>query len=113
MQFNKVLELGLGNVVCVMAASIILYLLFEYPFKRLVDLSVAPYLSHDDVLHLHYVRRKANSPTSVSIKARTESAIQADSGRTSDYSEGRQGKPVIGVENVDRHDSFNVRDSFD
>ena len=35
-QFNKVLELGLGNVVCVLFVSIFLYLLFEYPFSRLI-----------------------------------------------------------------------------
>ena len=39
-QFNKVLELGLGNVVCVMVASFGLYLLFEYPFRRLIEFSL-------------------------------------------------------------------------
>ena len=44
MQFNKVLELGLGNIVCVMIISIFLYLLFEYPFSRLIQLTLLPYL---------------------------------------------------------------------
>ena len=56
-QFNKVIELGLGNVVAVMVASIFLYLLFEFPFKRLIQFSLLPYCSHDEVMKLHYVRR--------------------------------------------------------
>ena len=64
-QFNKVLELGLGNVVCVMVAAVFLYLLFEFPFKRIIDFTLLPYCSHDEVLHLNYVRRKANSPMHV------------------------------------------------
>jgi len=64
-QFNKVLELGLGNVVCVMVASILLYLIFEFPFKRIIDYTLLPYCSHDEVLHLVYVRRKTNSPTNL------------------------------------------------
>ena len=56
-QFNKVIELGLGNVVCVMVAGIMLYLLFEFPFRRLIQFSLLPYCSHDEVMKLHYVRR--------------------------------------------------------
>ena len=62
MQFNKVLELGLGNVVCVMVAGVFLYLLFEYPFKRIIDFTLLPYLSQDEAVHLLFVRRKVNSP---------------------------------------------------
>ena len=61
-QFNKVLELGLGNVCCVMLASFMLYLMFEYPFRRLIEFSLLPFCSADEEMHLHYVRRKANSP---------------------------------------------------
>ena len=57
--FNKVLELGLGNVVCVMAAAFLLYLMFEFPFKRLIEHHLLPLVSHDDVYHLSYVRQKA------------------------------------------------------
>ena len=51
------LELGLGNVVCVMLASVFLFLLFEYPFSRLLQITLLPYFSHDDVHELVYVRR--------------------------------------------------------
>ena len=61
-QFNKVLELGLGNVVCVMIAAFFLYLLFEYPFRRVIELTVLKYVSHDEVYNLHHVRRMVNSP---------------------------------------------------
>ena len=61
-QFNKVLELGLGNVCCVMLASFMLYLMFEYPFRRLIEFSLLPFCSADEEMYLHYVRRKANSP---------------------------------------------------
>lgn len=64
-QFNKVLELGIGNVVCVMFASILLYLIFEYPFKRIIDFTLMPYCSHDETLHLRYLRRKFNAPFNV------------------------------------------------
>lgn len=65
-QFNKVLELGCGNIICVMAASIVLYLLFEFPFKRIIDFTLLPYLSHDEALHLGHVRRKANMASKLS-----------------------------------------------
>ena len=61
-QFNKVLELGLGNVCCVMIAAIFLYLCFEYPFRRIIEFTLLPYCSHDDELHLLYVRLRSNSP---------------------------------------------------
>ena len=61
-QFNKVLELGLGNVCCVMIAAIFLYLCFEYPFRRIIEFTLLPFCSHDEELHLLYVRQKSNSP---------------------------------------------------
>merc|ERR1712062_633334 len=61
-QFNKVLELGLGNVVCVMVAAIMLYLMFEYPFKRLIEFTLLPFFSHDETLYLTYLRRQVNLP---------------------------------------------------
>ena len=57
--FNKVLELGFGNIVCVMIAAFLLYLLFEFPFKRLIEHTLLPWVSHDDVYHLAHVRQKA------------------------------------------------------
>ena len=62
------LELGLGNVICVMMASAVLYLLFEYPFRKVIQYTLLPYVSHDEVLQLVYVRRKANSVKSPSAK---------------------------------------------
>ena len=56
-QFNKVLELGLGNVVCGMVAAIMLYLMFEYRFKRLIEFTLLPVFSHDETLYLTYLRR--------------------------------------------------------
>lgn len=59
-QFNKVLELGLGNVVAVMVAGLCLYLLFEYPFRRLLELTLAPYCCTDEAMRLSYNRQIAN-----------------------------------------------------
>ena len=59
--FNKVLELGLGNVCCVMIAAFLLYLLFEFPFRRLIEYTLLPLVSHDDIYHLSHVRQKANA----------------------------------------------------
>ena len=59
-QFNKVLELGFGNIICVMTASLLLYLMYEFPFKRIIDFTLLPYVSHDEVYHLGHVRRNAN-----------------------------------------------------
>ena len=44
-----------------MVASIALYLLFEFPFKRIIDYCIMPYCSQDETLHLFYVRRKAKA----------------------------------------------------
>lgn len=87
-QFNKVLELGIGNVVCVMFASILLYLIFEYPFKRIIDFTLMPYCSHDEALHLRYLRRKFNAPyhngqSAPFMDQRKGSKIQMDSNDTS------------------------------
>ena len=57
--FNKVLELGIGNVVCVIIAAFLLYLIFEFPFRRLIEHTLLPYVSHDEIYHLAFVRRKA------------------------------------------------------
>ena len=62
LQFSKVLELGLGNIVCVMVAAMMLYLMFEYPFRRLLEFTVLPYCSHDQELYLTYLRRQVNVP---------------------------------------------------
>lgn len=70
-QFNKVLELGIGNCACVMGAAIILYLCFEYPFRRVLEFTLLPFCSHDEKLHLSYVRMKANSPMNKAMGAET------------------------------------------
>lgn len=49
--FNKVLELGIGNVACILVVSVLLYLLFEWPLRRLNQIYIYPYLSHDEILH--------------------------------------------------------------
>ena len=80
-QFNKVLELGLGNVVCVMVAAIMLYLMFEYPFKRLIEFTLLPFFSHDETLYLTYLRRQVNLPkhNEMSISNKSDgSMIQID-----------------------------------
>jgi len=55
-----------------MVASIALYLLFEFPFKRLIDYSIMPYCSQDETLHLFYVRRKAKSPSCSKMSIHSE-----------------------------------------
>lgn len=125
------LELGLGNVVCVMVASIFLYLLFEYPFKRLIDISLLPYLTHDDVLELVYVRRQIGAPLNhEDIKPKAYSpSMQVPNSLTStgeSVQYGMQGKP-INISNVESEvlthnsqgkkvresdDSFNNRNSY-
>jgi len=56
-----VLELGLGNVIFVMAASLTLYLLFEWPFRNLLTLALLKKCSYEDSLHLAYLRRKLSA----------------------------------------------------
>lgn len=124
-QFNKVLELGLGNVVCVMVAALGLYLLFEFPFKRIIDFTLLPYVSHDEVLHLHYVRRKLNAPNINILKlSGKQSFLDNDSMIQSEIKFNHLKSPNIHVETVERQQSFgdyhdegrngqNLKDSFD
>lgn len=78
-QFNKVLELGIGNVVLVMIVSLILYLLFEYPFKRLFELSLIKFCSFEDSFLLAYLRRNMNKikqvPTNADKEVTTVGAV--------------------------------------
>ena len=53
-QFNKVLELALGNIVAVMVCGIFMYILFEYPFRRALELTILPYCSSDKAMRLHH-----------------------------------------------------------
>lgn len=126
-QFNKVLELGLGNVVCVMVAGTFLYILFEFPFKRIIDFTLLPYFSHDEVLHLNYVRRKASSPTVNDLKVSGKSGSIANESFIS--SDLKKNGPQVHFDNVDNrsfsdysksspdnhinHRGFTNRDSFD
>ena len=55
--FNKVLELGIGNVVLVMAVSLALYILFEYPMRRLGEMTLLKCLKVDDDIFVAFVRR--------------------------------------------------------
>ena len=64
-----------------MVAAFFLYLLFEYPFKRIIELTVLKYVSHDEVYNLHHVRRMVNSPSSqiqVSIDNLKNSRLEAE-----------------------------------
>ena len=47
-----------------MVAAFFLYLLFEYPFRRIIELTILKYVSHDEVYNLHHVRTMVNSPQS-------------------------------------------------
>ena len=53
-QFNKVLELALGNIVAVMIGGIFMYILFEYPFRRALELTLLPYCSSEKAMRLHH-----------------------------------------------------------
>jgi hypothetical protein len=53
--FIGVQELGIGNVICVMMAGLTLYLLFEFPMKRLLQWSVLPAISSDKRKHSYFV----------------------------------------------------------
>ena len=53
--FEVVLELGVGNVICVMVAGIILYLLIEFPLKRIIQWSILPAISSDKQKHSYFV----------------------------------------------------------
>ena len=100
LQFNKVFELGLGNVVCVMVASICLYLVFEYPFSHLIRITLMPYLSSDDVMELAFVRRLVYLEES--SKAENNVSLKEVNKFSSSLKEllSRQGKPII-VEDLD------------
>ena len=118
-QFNKVLELGLGNVVCVMVASILLYLLFEFPFKRLIQYTLLPYVSHDEVLHLVYVRRKANQygDESPSVRLLSQNgekhAIHVENLDSVGSSAFKKGSRQMQRSDTNGLEQFSPRDSFD
>ena len=59
LSFNNVVEYGFGNTISVMIVAFSLYHVFEFPFRRLIEYSLLPFVSHDDIYHLAYVRRKA------------------------------------------------------
>lgn len=61
------LELGLGNVVLVMIASLGLYLLFEYPFKRMLELTLLKSISLEESLLLAHVRRNMSSSKTATL----------------------------------------------
>jgi hypothetical protein len=52
--FFGVQQLGIGNVICVMMAGLALYLLFEFPFRRLLQWSVLPKISSDKRKHSYF-----------------------------------------------------------
>jgi hypothetical protein len=52
--FNKVIELGVGNVICVMAAGLVLFLFFEFPMHRMLQWTVYPKISADSAKHTYY-----------------------------------------------------------
>ena len=51
----SVLYLAIGNITSVVAACFPIYLAVEHPFKNLLQVSIMPYLSHDDVLKRKYM----------------------------------------------------------
>ncbi len=90
-----------------MVASIFLYLLFEYPFKRLIDIFLIPYLTHDDIHELVYVRRQIGAPLNHEVEQKRSHLLQVpDSLTTSEDSKTlllKQGKP-INISNMDSSD---------
>jgi hypothetical protein len=63
-----VLYLGCGNVLSVLASSLVIYLIVEHPLKRLVDLMIVkPFLSHDELLRRKYQPEKYVEVTRRSI----------------------------------------------
>ena len=56
--FNKVIELGIGNVCCVLLAAMFIYLAFEFPIRRIVEMSLYKHVTHDEIYHLSLVTKK-------------------------------------------------------
>jgi hypothetical protein len=50
-EFNRVLEFGMGNTFIIMGGAIIVYLFFEYPFRQLIQIYVYPSISADKDLY--------------------------------------------------------------
>lgn len=48
-------ELAIGNIFLILFVGMVLYLLFEYPFRRLLQWSVLPSLSWDKIKHAYFV----------------------------------------------------------
>ena len=60
------LNLGAGNIICVCLASFPLYLLVEYPMKRLIEVLITDKLGHHDILRKKFVEElEANSSARV------------------------------------------------
>ena len=97
-QFNKVLELGFGNIICVMTASIILYIMFEFPFKRIIDFTLLPHVSHDEAYHLSHVRN-ANAHHSIYEGGKSSHVLDSLS-PLQENCKIRQGKSIL-VEQVE------------
>ena len=55
--FNRVLELGVGNMITILVAALLLHFLFEFPLKRLFQITLYRFVSHDKVL---FEGKKAN-----------------------------------------------------
>lgn len=79
-------ELAIGNIFAILFVGMILYLLFEYPFRRLLQWSVLPSLSYDKIKHAYFVDLFAK------IKERMGSFAEMDKGGSapSDLSMSKQ-----------------------
>uniref|UniRef100_A0A7S3IWR1 Acyltransferase 3 domain-containing protein n=1 Tax=Strombidium inclinatum TaxID=197538 RepID=A0A7S3IWR1_9SPIT len=54
--FPTCLLFGLGFIMCTMVVAVILMILIEFPFTRLIQNFLTPYISHDPLLAKHYAK---------------------------------------------------------
>jgi len=56
--FNRVFQLGFGNVIAVMVTGLLLYIIVEFPLRRLLEWSILHRLSSDKAVHKAYVQQE-------------------------------------------------------
>jgi peptidoglycan/LPS O-acetylase OafA/YrhL len=66
--FVGVQYIATGNMVCIVLAGFVLYMLVEYPFRALLQNIVLKKLSHDDILREKWLAEKQLAPLTLSKK---------------------------------------------